>query len=157
MESTTRTQMEQDPTLEQRRTNGNLISLLRELRDETTTLLRQEVSLAKAELSEKTSRLSKNATLMAVGAVFALGAFGLLLLAIRDLVVVGLVAAGMTAAVTAWLAPLIVAAVVGLIGLALLMKGKKALLREGLAPEKTMETLRADKEWAKHRLNKAAA
>lgn len=157
MESTTRTQMEQDPALAQGRANGNLISLVRELRDETTTLLRQEVSLAKAELSEKTSRLSKNATLIAVGAVFALGAFGLLLLAVTDLVALGLIAAGVTEAVTVWLAPLIVAAVVGIIGLALLMKGKNALSREGLAPEKTMKTLREDKDWAKHRLNKAAA
>jgi hypothetical protein len=133
------------------------MALLRDLRDETTTLLRQEVALAKAELSEKTSRMAKHTTSIAIGGVMALGAFGLLLLAITRLVAIGLISAGVTEAMTVWLAPLIVAAVVGLIGIALLLKGKKALTNEGLAPEKTMETLREDKDWAKNRMNKVTA
>lgn len=158
----TRSNIHVGPRVEQERSefgreDGNLMALLRELRDDTTTLLRQEVALTKAELSEKTSRMAKHTTSIAVGGVMALGAFGLLLLGITRLVAVGLISAGVAEGVTLWLAPLIVAAIVGMIGVALLMKGKKALANEGLAPEKTMETLREDKDWAKNRMNKATA
>lgn len=157
-----RSKIHVDPRVEPERSaytpdDGNLMALLRDLRDETTTLLRQEVALAKAELSEKMSRMAKHTTSMAVGGVMALGAFGLLLLGITRLLAIGLISAGMSEPVTHWLAPLIVAAVVGLIGIAVLMKGKKALTNEGLAPEKTMETLKEDKDWAKNRMNKVTA
>ena len=42
-------------------------TLLRDLRDETTTLLRQEVALAKAELKENTSRMTSHALQIAIG------------------------------------------------------------------------------------------
>lgn len=136
-------------------TNGNsLTTLIRELRDETITLVRQEVALAKAELTEKVSRLTRNAVSLALGGVLALGAFGLLLLALRDLLGVGLVAMGVSQAVAIWLSPLILAIVIGGIGAALIVKAKNAMAAEGIAPQKTIETLREDKDWAKNRLQK---
>ena len=52
--------------------NPNSIpSLLRDLRDETTTLLRQEVALAKTELKENVSRMGSHAAQIAVGGFVA--------------------------------------------------------------------------------------
>src|SRR5687768_5064568 len=43
-------------------------SLLKELRDESATLLRQEVALAKTEMSEKASMIGRNVASIGVGA-----------------------------------------------------------------------------------------
>ena len=61
------------------RDDRSIADLLRELRDESSTLLRQEVALAKTELSEKANVYTKNAGYVIGGGVAAaLG--GLLLL-----------------------------------------------------------------------------
>ena len=136
------------------RSDHSLAGLIRELRDETTTLVRQEVKLAKAEMSEKTSRLARNALYVALGGLIAYSALVVLLLAVRDLLTVALVNAGVSSDVALWLSPLIVGVVVGLVGWAMIVKGKKALANGGLAPSKTLETLRDDKEWAKQKLQR---
>ena len=46
---------------------NSIPGLLRELRDETTTLLRQEVKLAKTELKENVSRMGSHAAHIAIG------------------------------------------------------------------------------------------
>lgn len=153
METITRTPEERvaTPPTTTTQHDHSLSALIRELRDETTTLLRQEVALAKAEMSEKTSRLTRNFIYIALGGVIAYAALVVLLIAVRDLLMVALVNAGFALGTALWLAPLIVGVVVGIIGWAMIAKGKKALSQEGLAPEKTMESLREDKEWIQHR------
>ena len=46
---------------------NSIVGLLQTLRDETTTLLRQEVALAKAEVSENISKTGKHAAALAAG------------------------------------------------------------------------------------------
>jgi hypothetical protein len=133
----------------------SLPSLLRELRDETTTLVRQEVALAKAEMSEKASKLGRNAAFMAIGGIVLYTGLIFVLLAFRDLLMSGLVNAGVTLGTATWLSSIIIGLIVAIIGAALLAKGKKAISQEGLAPEKTIETLREDQQWAKQRLKRA--
>jgi hypothetical protein len=129
----------------------SLATLIRELRDETTTLMRQEIELAKTEMSEKSSRLARNATYIAIGGLIAYAGMVVLLLAVRDLLFLAMANAGVDAEVALWVAPLVVGILVGVIGWAMISKGKKALAHEGLAPEKTMASLREDKDWAKHK------
>ncbi|MDQ3822455.1 MAG: phage holin family protein [Actinomycetota bacterium] len=116
--------------------------LLKQLASETTTLVRQEIELAKAEFAEKGRKAGPGFGLM--------GAAG----------VVGLLAAGALTAffilaldgiMPNWLAALIVAAVYGAIAGALYMIGKQRVSEAGPAkPEQTIETLKEDVEWAKH-------
>jgi hypothetical protein len=129
-----------------------LPDLIRELRDETATLVGQEIALAKAEISEKGRRLAKDMAYIAAGVALAYAALVLLLLAVRDFLFSGLVEGGVSAGVAIWVSPLIVALVAGVVGWVLVNQGKKKLADEGIAPEKTAQSLRENKTWLKQRI-----
>jgi uncharacterized membrane protein YqjE len=115
--------------------------LLRELSAETSTLVRQEVQLAKVELTEKGKQAGKGAGLLGGAAVMGLallGAFTAFLIAVIAL------------AVPVWLSALIVTVLYGVIAGVLALAGKKALQQAGPAkPEQTIDTLKEDAQWAK--------
>jgi len=138
--------------MEPKTIDHSLISLLRELRDETTTLVRQEIALARAETAEKATRLERNMAYLAAGAVAAYTGFVILLLALRDLLVSAFVRADLSADAAAWLSSFIVAAAIGAVGWALVAKGKKALAKEKLTPRKTIESLKKDTQFVKQKL-----
>lgn len=120
--------------------------LLKELRDETTTLLRQEVDLAKTEMSEKASRVGSNLGSLAMGgAVAFLGALALLAAVVYGLT--SLLDQFMSLGVAVWLAPLIVGIVLAVIGYSLVQKALQTLKQESVTPRKTTETLQENKEW----------
>ena len=122
--------------------------LLKELRDETTTLLRQEVDLAKTEMSEKASRVGTNLGSLAMGgAVAFLGALALLAAVVYGLT--SLLDQFMSLGVAVWLAPLIVGIVLAVIGYNLVQKALQTLKQESVTPRKTTETLQENKEWLK--------
>jgi len=126
--------------------------LLKELRDETTTLLRQEVDLAKTEMGEKASRVGKNLGSLAVGGgVALLGALALLAAVIYGLT--SLLNQFMSVGVAIWLAPLIVGAVLAAIGYSLVQKALATLRQESLTPTRTTQTLQENKEWLKARMH----
>jgi hypothetical protein len=131
----------------------SLGTLLRDLRDETSTLLRQEVALAKTEMSEKASLVGRNvAALTAGGAVAFLGAFFLLFAATAGLYV-GLVAAGLTHATSGWLAPLLIGAAVTLIGYILVQKAISTLRNTNPVPEQTKQTLQENQQWLEQKVS----
>ena len=129
-----------------------LPDLIRELRDETATLVGQEIALAKAEISEKSRRMAKDMIYIAAGVAIAYAAMVLLLLAVRDFLFSGLVDRGISVGVALWLSPLIVGLVVGVVGWALINQGKRKLVDEGFTPEKTARSLREEKNWLKHKI-----
>jgi len=133
----------------------SLASLIRELRDETTTLLRQEVALAKTEMSEKATVLGRNSIYVAIGGLVAYAGFIFVLLSVMRLMLVGLVRAGLSEAVADWLAPAIVGLVILGVGYALIQKAKSTLSRESLVPEKTIQSLKEDKQWTQEKLSRA--
>lgn len=125
--------------------------LLKELRDETTTLLRQEVDLAKAEISEKASRTGKNLGSLAVGGGVAfLGALALLAAVVYGLT--SILNQFMSVGVAIWLAPLIVGLVLAAVGYSMLQKALAALKQESLTPQRTTQTLQENKEWLKAKM-----
>ncbi|MBA3312360.1 MAG: phage holin family protein [Planctomycetaceae bacterium] len=128
--------------------------LLKNLRDETTTLVRQEVALAKTEMSEKAAKFGRNAGYMGVGGVLAHAGAIILLLGLSALLYAGLVEAGLSHMTSGWLAPLIVGAVVAIIGYALAQKAINAFKHETLVPEKTVKSLKENQQWLS---NKATA
>jgi hypothetical protein len=130
----------------------SIVSLLRDLRDETATLFRQEVALAKAEMTEKSTRLARNAVCIAIGAGLVLAGVVLLLIGCEDLLFVGLLNAGFDIEVATWLSPLVVALVTGGVGWALIAKGRKGFSTEGLVPRKTVESLRKDQSWLREKV-----
>jgi xanthine/uracil permease len=126
--------------------------LLKELRDETTTLLRQEVDLAKTEMSEKASRVGTNLGSLAMGGGVAfLGALALLAAVVYGLT--SLLNQFMSVGVAIWLAPLIVGLVLAAIGYSLVKKALATLRQESLTPTRTTQTLQENKEWLKARMH----
>ncbi len=124
----------------QSRDDRSLGELFSELTQETTTLVRQEVNLAKVEMSDKASRAGKHVGVLAAGGAVAYA--GLLA------ILAGVIAL-LNNVMPLWLSALLVGLVVAVVGYLLVKRGLDALKREDFAPRETMETLKEDKEWAK--------
>ncbi len=118
------------------RDERSLGELFGDLSRETSTLVRQEVTLAKTELTQTATQVGKDVGVLAVGGAIAYAGLLVLLAAL----VLGLVALGLPA----WLAALIVGVVVAGVGYALVRRGLAALKAVTLAPRQTMETLTED-------------
>src|SRR6187549_1698949 len=101
---------------------NSVSGLLRELRDETTTLMRQEVALAKTEMKENVSRMGSHAAQIAVGGFVAYAGIIVLLIGIGHLLGALLIRMGLDAQVAQWLAPSIVGLIVAIIGWMMLSK-----------------------------------
>jgi xanthine/uracil permease len=122
-----------------------LTGLLSELAQETTTLVRKEVELAKAEMSEKVNQATAGAVSLAAGGMVAFAGVIFLLLAATF---------GLATIMAPWLAALIVGGVVTLIGIVLVSMGKSKLSARNLQPNRTISTLQDDKRWAKAQMSR---
>jgi hypothetical protein len=118
------------------RSIGELFS---DLTREITTLVRNELALARAEMSSKISRAGRHAGMLALGAVVALA--GLFTLA-ASLVLV-LVQFGMPA----WGAALLVGLGLAAIGGVVAMSSLSALRQEDFTPTETIQTLKETTAW----------
>lgn len=140
-----------DPRLNGAGESRSLGDLFRELSLEGRTLVRQEVDLAKTELSEKASVYARNAGSIAAGGALLLVA----LMAVGTAVIYGLIVLFdlfLPFEVAVWLGPLVFGAVIGMVGWSMIKQGKEAMAREGLAPQRTLDTLREDKDWLKSKV-----
>ncbi len=116
--------------------------LLKQLSQETSTLVKQELDLAKAEMAEKGKQAGKGAGMFGGAGLLGLGAFGAF--------TTFLIALLQTAVNHTWLAALIVTAVYGAIAGVLALQGKNKMQEAGPpVPEQTVETVKEDVEWAK--------
>lgn len=131
----------------------SLVDLLKELRDETLLLFRQEVDLAKTEMSEKASRAGRNVGYLAAGGIVAAMGALILLLGVVVGLYVALTEAGLSHATAGWLAPLIVGGIVAVIGYGLIQKSITTLKQESLALERTKASLIADKNWIQEKVH----
>ena len=118
--------------------------LFSDLATETSNLVRNEVALAKVELTSKANKLGKNIGSLAIGGAVAYA--GLLGVGAGVIMLLGRV-------IPNWLAAIIVGLVVG--GIAWLMIGKAmtALRNVELKPEETVESLKEDAQWIKDQIS----
>ena len=119
----------------------SLGELFAELTRETSTLVRQEVNLAKTEMTQKASAVGKDIGFLAAGGAVLYAGF----LALLAAIILVLTALGLPA----WAAALLVGLLVAGIGAYLVQRGLTALRRTNLAPQPTIDTLKEDAEWAK--------
>lgn len=133
-----------------RSSDQSFANLIRELRDEATLLVRQEVALAKTEVTEKAKRMTRNVIFVAAGAAVAFAAGLVLLLALSELLFVGLVRAGLGTEIAAWLGPLLVGIATGIVGWVLVNKGKRGLAEQGFLKSKT-KAAEKDSYWLKQK------
>lgn len=144
-----------EPEAAELRTPANergVADLVKELRDETAVLIQQELALARTETGEKVAKMARNAAFVAAGALIAYAGFIFLLLACSDGLVAAFTEWGMDPEIAIWVAPLVIGAIVLIAGYAFLQKGISTLRSESVVPEKTVASLKEDKEWVKHRL-----
>jgi MFS family permease len=122
--------------------------LIKDLSDQTTTLIRKEMELARAELTEKGKRAGLGAGMFGGAGVLGLYAFGALTAA--------LIAVLATALDHVWLAALIVAAVYAAVAGVLALTGKKQVEQAvPPVPEQAAESVKEDVEWTKSRAQAA--
>lgn len=116
--------------------------LLKQLANETTTLVRQELDLAKAEMREKAGKAGPGVGMWGAAGVTALLALGSL---------TAFLILALDGAMPNWLAALIVGLVYAAVAGVLWMRGKQRVEEAGSpVPEKTIETVKEDVQWAKH-------
>jgi uncharacterized membrane protein YqjE len=115
--------------------------LFSELARETTQLIRQEVQLAKTEMTQKASQVGKDLGMLAAGGVLAFMG----LLAIMATIVIAIANAGLPW----WGSTLLVGAVVLCIGGGLAFAGLSALRRVDPVPRQTVQTIEEDKQWVR--------
>ncbi|MDP9384741.1 MAG: phage holin family protein [Actinomycetota bacterium] len=113
--------------------------LLKQLSQDTSTLVKQELELAKAEMAEKGKRAGVGAGFIGGGALFGLGAFAALTTCLIALLA--------TAIDHVWLAALIVAAIYGAIAAVLALQGRNKIQEATPpVPEQTIETVKTTPE-----------
>ncbi len=118
-----------------------LSELMKQLAEGTTTLVRQEIELAKAELADKGRIAGQGAGGLGVAAVIALLAGG----ALTACLILAL-----ASVMPAWLAALIVGVVYAIVAAVIGRRGKARLEQaKPPVPEQTVETVKEDVEWAK--------
>ena len=128
----------------QQRDQRSLGELFGDLSRQMSALVRQEIELARAEVTGKATAAARDVAVLGsgIGLVYAA------LLALMGAAVLFLIDQG----VAPWIAALLVAIVVAAIGGLLVMSSRQALASRDMAPKRTVETLRDDAEWAKEQI-----
>ena len=121
--------------------NASTAELVKELSREVSELVHEEIALARAEMTEKGKRAGVGAGMLSGAVVLALAATG------GSMAFFILV---LDTWMPAWLAALIVTAVYGLAAAVLAQRGKERVSQAGPpTPERTMESVKEDVQWAK--------
>ncbi|HZW10502.1 MAG TPA: phage holin family protein [Phycisphaerales bacterium] len=134
------------------RDRHSLMGLVKDLRDETTLLFRQEGLLLRREMQEKFDHVKRNGIAIVSGAVMVGLGLVFLLLAASNGLTAAYVEAGMDPDVAVWMGPLTVGLLMTIGGAALAWWAIKRLETEKVTPQKTIESLEETGQWAKHRV-----
>lgn len=127
-----------DLTVEPVQPDKSIGQLVSEMTTDLSTLMRQEVELAREELKVEVNKAGKAGKGLGAAAVVGL---------LTGMSLVLTLGFALDTFLWRWLAFLIVTAVLGAIAAALAMAGKKQIDDMNLTPEKTIETLEEDKQW----------
>jgi hypothetical protein len=122
------------------RNQKSIGELFGDLGREVGDLVRAEIALARVELTDRVSRIGRDAGMLIAGGLIAYAGF---------IVLLGAIALILALWLPLWLSALLVAVVVLAAGGLLVQRGLADLRRAKLAPTRTIETLRQDVEWAK--------
>jgi amino acid transporter len=128
--------------MEVHRMDRSIGELFSDLSQQTSELIRQEMRLAKAELSDKLSDVGKHATMIAAAMVLGLTA----VITVAAAVTLLLVEVG----VEPWLAAVITAAALGLTAYLLAQSAVSALRKKSITPVETIHSIKETTQWLKN-------
>jgi hypothetical protein len=117
--------------------------LFTSLTSDLTTLVRKEIDLARTETMEKVTGVTRNVVMIVAGGLVAYAGLIALIMAAIFL---------LNHSLSLWVSALIVGIVVVIIGVILLMAGKNSLSNMTVVPEKTVESMKENTEWAKEQV-----
>jgi uncharacterized membrane protein YqjE len=117
--------------------------VLRDIVGNIQDIFRSEFLLAKAEIQEETAKAVRTGIPLVIGGLLSLYALGFILLAIVH---------GLSTVMETWLAALIVGVGVLVVSMALIAAGRKRLKQVKVVPEKTIETVKENVQWAKSQI-----
>ena len=124
-----------------RETDASASDLMKQLSEQTSTLVRQELELAKAELSVKGKQAGIGAGLLGGAGVFGLYALGAL---------TATIIAALSLAMDTWLAALIVTVVWAAVAGVAALLGKNRIQKSAPPiPEQSVESVKEDVQWTK--------
>ena len=123
--------------------NRPLGDLFSDLASDMSNLVRQEVNLAKLEVTQKAKYLGRNVGYLIVGGAVAYAGL---------LAVIAAVIMLLDNYMPAWGAALLVGVVVALIAWLMIGKAMSALQQADLTPRETVETLKEDATWMKQQI-----
>lgn len=123
--------------------NKPLGDLFGDLATEMSNLVRQEVALARVELSQKAKHIGKNVGYLVVGGAVAYAA---------ALAIIAAIILLLARYMPDWGAALLVGIIVAGIGWLLIGKALSALQETDVTPRQTVETLKEDATWMKEQL-----
>ena len=106
-------------------------------------IVRSEFRLAKVEVQEEASKAAHSSIPLLVGVLLSLYALGFILLAVVH---------GLSLVLDAWLAALIVGFGVLILSMILVSVGRKRFKQVKVVPEKTVDTVKENMQWAKHQI-----
>jgi predicted phage tail protein len=127
-----------------RKEERSIGELFSELANETSTLIRQEVALAQAEITRKATSAGKNVGYLAAGGF--VGYAGLL-------AIIAGVIMGLSYFIPAWLAAIIVGAIIAVVSYVLVSSALTALRNMDVKPTETVESIKEDARWLKNQVS----
>ncbi|MHB0775190.1 phage holin family protein [Halomonas sp. WWR20] len=119
------------------RNDSSIGSVISSLTNDMTTLVRQEIDLAKAEMSQNMKQAMGGIAAIAVAGAVLMGGFLVLLFA---------AVYALSNVLAPWLAALIVGVVVMVIGFIMVQSGRKKLQAQSLMPSRTMSSVKRDED-----------
>lgn len=137
---------EGDGVLDRRRadTGESLGDTVNGIIQDVQNIVRGEVQLAKTEIKEDAGKMGKALGMIGAAAFLALVGFIFLMLGVTYL---------LNKSLEMWIAAGIVGLALLIIGAIIGMTGKKQMQEANMVPDKTIESLKEDKEWASHQIN----
>ena len=124
-------------------TQRSVPEVLQDIVSNLQEIIRSEFLLAKTELKEEAKQAAKPVTTFGVGLVFGIYGMGLLLLAATY---------ALALVVPVSLAALLVGTGLAIVALALMSSSGKKLKRINPIPDKTIQSLEENVQWAKHQI-----
>lgn len=129
--------------MNENRSEKPLGELFSDLASDMSNLVRQEVELAKVEISQKAKHVGRNIAYLVVGGAIAYAAL---------LAVIAAIILLLDNVMPSWGASLLVGVVVAGIGWLLIGKAVSALQQTDVTPRETVETLKEDAAWMKQQI-----
>ncbi|HWZ24701.1 MAG TPA: phage holin family protein [Verrucomicrobiae bacterium] len=124
--------------------NGRSVpEVLQDIVGNIQEIIRSEFRLAKAEVKQEASKAAPPVKVIVAGAVIGFYALGFLLFT---------AVMGLATMMATWLAALIVGAVLGIVALTLITTASKRLKHVNAVPERTIETMKENVQWAKNQI-----